>query len=199
MSMIDDKPRSATAIALEATEADEIHQDDFYEALRTDPEITVLLLKPLFERLREANAEILRLRTSGVEGAAVESAVEPPVVLLEGLTDRAEEVLPESPFRIERLPFLIGRASDNPLVHNDLTLEDRTPWQVSRHHVALVFEGGRVGVVDRGSMLGSQVDGHKLGGPKGAPGPVFFEGSEGTLVLGGDKSPYEFHVRIVSR
>jgi CRP-like cAMP-binding protein len=199
MSMIEDSPRSATATAIEATETDEIHHDDFYEALRSDPEVTVMLLKPIFERLREANATILRLSAEGGAAEAVPAQEPPPAVLLEGLTPKAEEALPSNPVRIETFPFRIGRVSHNPLVHNDLTIDDEMPWQVSRHHVVLVFENGRIGVMDRGSTLGASVDGERLGGPKGKPGPIFFEGDEGCLVLGTEKSPFRFQVVIEPR
>lgn len=201
MSMIDDQPRSATATAVEPTEVTEIHHDGFYEALQTDPEVTLLLLKSLFERLREANARVLQLGGEGATPSAAEAAARAgadanPVVLLEGLTEEAEAALPVSPFRIDKLPFRIGRKSRNPLVYNDLTLEDETPWQISRHHVAIVAESGRVGVIDRGSTLGCTVDGRRLGGRGGAPGPIFFAGPGGTLRLGSPTSPYEFRVSI---
>jgi CRP-like cAMP-binding protein len=201
MSMIDDQPRSATATAVELTEVREIHHDGFYEALQTDPEVTLLVLKALFERLREANVTILQLRAEGATAGGAEAAARAggeasPVVLLEGLTREAEAALPASPFRIDKLPVRIGRKSHNPLVYNDLTLEDEMPWQISRHHVAIVTESGRVGVIDRGSTLGCTVDGLRLGGRGGSPGPIFFEGPEGTLRLGSEKSPYEFRVSI---
>jgi CRP-like cAMP-binding protein len=197
MSMIDDKPRSATAVALEDTEVTEIHHDDFYEALQTDPEATIMILKALFERLREANTRYHQLlaRHGGREPSTGDAA--PGVALvLEPVTTEAGAALPEGTVRIDRFPFRIGRVSHNPLVHNDLELPDEMPWQISRHHLAFVIEDGRVGVVDRGSTLGSDVDGVRLGGPSGSAGPVFFSGSEGRLVLGSSKSPYEFRVVI---
>ena len=62
MSMIDDKPRSATVTAIEQTLVREIHRDAFLEGLQTDPEIAVKLLKVLFERLRESHVKILQLQ-----------------------------------------------------------------------------------------------------------------------------------------
>jgi hypothetical protein len=82
------------------------------------------------------------------------------------------------------------------MVYNDLTIEDEMPWQISRNHFAIVTESGRLGVIDRGSTLGCTVDGRRLGGRGGPPGPIFFEGPEGTLRLGNEKSPYEFRVSI---
>src|SRR5438309_9509586 len=54
MSMIDEKPRSATVVAVEKTTVRELHRDQFLQTLQTNPEIGITLLKILFERLREA-------------------------------------------------------------------------------------------------------------------------------------------------
>ena len=97
---------------------------------------------------------------------------------------------------VECLERALTLQPHNPLVHNDLELRDDMPWQISRHHVAFVVSDGKVGVVDRGSKLGTAVDGRRLGGRAGEPGPLFFSSSEGTLLLGNEKSPYEFRVTI---
>ena len=62
--------------------------------------------------------------------------------------------------------------------------------------MAVVVQGGRVGVAARGSSLGCEVDGRRIGGRAGDPGPVFFTGAEGTLRLGKDDSPLEFNVVV---
>jgi CRP-like cAMP-binding protein len=195
MSMIEDTPRSATAVAITPVVADEVHHDDFYQALQTDREIALLLLKSLFERLREANATILQLRSGGAIPVEPVSEAKPPILLIEGLTPEAEQVLPSTPFRVEQYPFRIGRCSHNPLVHNDLEIEDKMPWQISRHHLAFVLEQGRAAVVDRGSTLGTSVDDRRLGGPKGEPGPIFLEG-ESLITLGKSDSPFRFQVIV---
>jgi CRP-like cAMP-binding protein len=206
MSIVDDKPRSATAIALEPTEVTEVHQDEFYEALQTDPQLAITLLKSLFERLREADARLLRVRAE-LEGVVVPAAPPSPplsaprraqpVVHLRALTAEAEMALPEgAEVRIDRFPFRIGRASHNPLVHNELELQDEIPWQISRHHLAFVLEDGRVGIVDRGSHLGSRFGDSRLGGHQVEPGPIFLEPGTTQLVLGSVDSQYQFEVRF---
>jgi CRP-like cAMP-binding protein len=201
MSMIDDKPRSATVTAVEATVVREIHRDGFFESLQTHPEIALHLLKVLFERLREADSTILQLQRANPQAL---SRLQPAsgamptetVVGLEGLTPRATQSLPTVPFQITTFPFRIGRLSRDPLVHNDLMIPDSVPWQISRHHLAFVQHAGRIGLMDRGSTLGSLVDGQQLGGPHGDPGPVFLAGSEATLVLGSKHSPFRYRVVI---
>jgi pSer/pThr/pTyr-binding forkhead associated (FHA) protein len=76
-------------------------------------------------------------------------------------------------------------------------IPDAPPWQISRHHACFVQHHGRIGVVDWGSTLGLSVDGQRLGGAEGSPGPLFFSGPEGTLVLGHQGSPFQFRVVII--
>jgi CRP-like cAMP-binding protein len=203
MGMIDEKPRSATVVAVEETVVRELHRDDFFQILQTHPEIAIHLLKVIFERLREADATILHLYRSHPELAPVQPALlhatlprSGTVVCLEGLTPQASRVLPETPLRITTFPFRIGRLSHDPLIHNDLSIPDTIPLQISRHHLALVKHDGRIGVSDRGSRLGSWVDGQQLGGEGGHPGTHYFTGTEGTLVLGTSLSPFKFKVTI---
>ena len=204
MSMIDDKPRSATVTAVEETVAREIHRDEFFDSLRTDPEISISILKVLFERLRESHVKILQLQQT-----TTRILEDPPKVFhdtpdqsglavsMEGLTPVALDSLPENPFHIKEFPFLIGRKSRDPLSYNDLKIPDSVPLQISRHHMEFIRDGDRIGVSDRGSYLGSIVDGQVLGSDEGSPGPIFFKGSEGTLILGNHKSPFRYKIRII--
>ncbi|MCP4470985.1 MAG: cyclic nucleotide-binding domain-containing protein [Gammaproteobacteria bacterium] len=47
MSMIDEKPRSATVVALEDTVLREVHRDDFSEALKRETDAAVHLLQAI--------------------------------------------------------------------------------------------------------------------------------------------------------
>jgi CRP/FNR family transcriptional regulator, cyclic AMP receptor protein len=205
MGVIDEKPRSATVVAVEETVVRELHRDDLFQNLQEHPEVAISLLKVLFERLREADATILQLYRSHPALVPFQparlGAVPPqstPVVSLQGLTPQASSALPETPFRITAFPFRIGRRCHDPLVHNELSIPDAAPLQISRHHLALIKHDGRIGVADRGSRLGSWLDGRQLGGEGGHPGPLFFTGTEGTLVLGNQFSPFKFHATITT-
>ncbi len=116
------------------------------------------------------------------------------VVEMEPLTALAAASMSQRPLQIEAFPFRIGRLDS--AVQNDLMLADSAPLQVSRNHVALIEEAGRVGVIDVGSRLGASVDGRRLGGAAGSRGPLFFDALEGTLVLGRSSSPFRFQVRV---
>jgi CRP-like cAMP-binding protein len=203
MSMIDEKPRSATITAVTETVVSEVQRDDFFNSFQTDPKVALTLLKVLFERLREADAMILQLQKADPQQGLVSKeplAVIPPraklTITLEGVTPRAAAGLPATPFQITQFPFRVGRQSPDPLVYNDLMIPDSVPLQISRHHLAFIAHEGRVGVVDRGSSLGSWVDGQQLGGPSRLSGPVFFTGSEGILVLGNRDSPFRYRVSL---
>jgi CRP/FNR family transcriptional regulator, cyclic AMP receptor protein len=202
MSMIDEKPRSATVTAVTETLVSEIRRDDFFNSFQTDPKIVLQLLKVLFERLREADARILELQKASPQEALIPEVLpavpawEQPTITLEGVTTRAAAALPTSPFQITQFPFRIGRQSPDPLVYNDLMLPDSVPLQISRHHLAFVQQEGRVGVVDRGSTLGSWVDGQQIGGRSRLAGPVFFSRPEGLLVLGHRDSPFRYRIRL---
>jgi CRP/FNR family cyclic AMP-dependent transcriptional regulator len=200
MSMIDEKPRSATVVAVEKTTVRELHRDEFLQTLQSQPDIAISLLKILFERLREADATILQLHRSHPELVRLPQArsrtASGIVICLEGLTPEANRVLPKVPFEITKFPFRIGRRSSDALVSNDLSIPDSVPMQVSRHHLAFVKENGRIGVSDRGSRMGSRVDEKQLGGDGGYTGTIFFTGAETTLVLGDQTSPFKFRVSI---
>jgi len=217
MSMVDDLPRSATVTAAEETMVREVHRDNLYENLTSNPETMIKLLKGIFERLRLANTTIARLKEELKTGkpetpassvpplfsradrkpqAARAEASSVKTVRIEGLTPRAIESLQDNPSVFTSLPIKIGRRTNDPLVQNHLEIADRDPLQISRHHVSIVQEGDKVGALDRGSHLGASVDEERIGGRKASPGPVFFKGDEGVLVLGTDKSPYRYKITI---
>jgi CRP-like cAMP-binding protein len=202
MSMIDEKPRSATVVAVEETSVREIHRDNFCALMKESPEEFVRFLKVIFERLREANSKVARLQAQTKSGPAPAEAAKPEaaqeqVLCIEGMTQRAIDAMPNSPFYFRSFPLKVGRMSDDPLVNNGLELRDDRPLQISRHHVCIIRENGKLGVYDRGSQLGATVDHERIGGKEANPGPVFFKDDEGTLVLGSKSSPYRFKVKTI--
>jgi hypothetical protein len=135
------------------------------------------------------------LRVLDPRAPALELLPQPsPSVFLEGLTPRAILALPANPLEIKSFPCSIGRL--DPEVGNDLAILDEAPWHLSRNHAALIEQDGHIGVVDRGSKLGSFVEGRRLGGQAGETGPIFFSGNGGTLVMGGANSPFRYAVVV---
>jgi CRP-like cAMP-binding protein len=216
MGLVDDSPRSVSVTAVEETLVREIQRDNILAAMKESPEVLIKLLKDLFERLREANAQLARRQATddGRAGPELSQAPSDPaeargdapipamekriIYAIEGITPRAIEAMSDNPFRFSAFPIKIGRKTNDELVNNHLEILDQDPLQISRHHVSIVLENGKLGVVDRGSQLGALVDGVRVGGKKNGPGPVFFKGDEGILVLGTDSSPYRYKVGIAT-
>jgi CRP-like cAMP-binding protein len=59
MGAIDDKPRSATALAMGPVVCMSVDQEEFMDMLLSRPQESIELLKVLFERLRDANRRLL--------------------------------------------------------------------------------------------------------------------------------------------
>lgn len=68
MSLLDNEPRSATAIALQETELVVLHQRDFLTIVEKRPRVLINLLSVLSARLRKANQQIGNLALHDVYG-----------------------------------------------------------------------------------------------------------------------------------
>ncbi len=135
-------------------------------------------------------------------------AVEPPEagvldVALFGLTPAAAAVLgPARTLEIARLPFRVGRqpvaGESQPLEVNDLQISDTLPFNVSRSHFAIERGPDGVQVRDRGSYLGTIVNGVQIGGHRlVAAGPLVV--GENEVVVGSRMSPFRFGVVVALR
>ena len=67
MGAIEDRPRSATAIAKGPVVCMSVGQKEFLESLLKQPEEAIGLLKILFERLRKANERLAHLEKTGAQ------------------------------------------------------------------------------------------------------------------------------------
>lgn len=68
MALLDNEPRSATAIAVEESELLSLHRTDFQAVLGENPGISAALIKVLSQRLRRANHQISTLALLDVYG-----------------------------------------------------------------------------------------------------------------------------------
>ncbi len=211
MSIIDEKPRSATVTAETKTMVKEIHRDNFVHTFTTNPDISIAVLKSLFERLRQTNIMLARHQHQqrapsqpsdpGAQEVAVNGQPEAAPsaqfnLAIEGISEVAANSLPQNPMPIERLPFLLGRKSRDPLANNHLMIDDDKPWQISRHHLAFIREKGKFGVYDRGSTLGASVNGKRIGGHTAGPGPIFLNNEDNILIIGKEESPYRYKLIV---
>lgn len=114
-------------------------------------------------------------------------------------TRETAKVVPKSGIEIRTFPFRVGRASehesDAPLAINDLGLEDDGPYTVSRTHFSIDQLGGQVVIQDRGSYLGTIVNGRVIGGHQRDGETVLDEG-DNEVIVGRQRSPYRFKVIV---
>lgn len=81
MAMVDERPRSASAQALEVTECEVLTPDNFNELVLSRPEVLIPYMASFFERLRTANDRLrleMRLRAKA-EQAAVAAPTPGPI------------------------------------------------------------------------------------------------------------------------
>lgn len=106
------------------------------------------------------------------------------------------------PLKIEKFPFRIGRggAGENGERHsvfsaNDFLIADHEPYQISRSHCSIEREGDHFFVKDRGSTLGTIINGTTIGVQHSCL-TVDLQAGENTLVLGSARSPYKFKIEL---
>jgi len=168
MGLIEDRPRSATIKALSKVTVRIIDREQFNDLLRVKPAILIPIIKILFERLREASNMLAQRTLEPVKKIKKERAFK---VFLEGQTAEAKKIFDNQKLHVTKFPFLIGRHSLNRdtdvFYHNDLFIEEKEPFVVSRNHLAIDNKAGKIWVVDRGSAFGTIVNGQEIGGKSG--------------------------------
>lgn len=100
---------------------------------------------------------------------------------------------------LDRLPFRIGRRQSGEgadiLSANDLALRDNYPYQISRNHCSIERSGAELIVRDRGSTLGTILNGQTMGTESEHMALPLQQGAN-KLVLGGEDSPFQFNVLV---
>jgi hypothetical protein len=162
MGLLEERPRAASAQALEAVTVDVVSRDEFTNLLLRDPPRTMEILRVLFERLRTMNERI-------TEQAALvpDEPLDAPSVRLFPLTAETRTVLPESGISVVRFPLRVGRLppqAATALCFNDLEFPDSTPYVLSLNHFAVDHTEDGFVVRDRGSQYGTVVNGFRIGG-----------------------------------
>lgn len=181
--LISEKPRNRDAIALEATTLRRIDGSTLSETVREDPDSAVIVLRAMLERLRGDK----RLRPRPGQKR----------IQLTALTPESEAALGNHEQSIQALPCRIGRLSEEHIGLNEIQLKDEKPFQVSRTHLVICEEGGKVVIYDRGSSLGTWIRGQCLGGPSAFDGPIIVGEEPCELTLGHNDSPIRFSIKLV--
>lgn len=208
MAMIDEKPRSASVVALEDCELLVVTRERFVEVMRERPEALVPYLRSLFERLRVAN-QLAAAALAAPEAQPAPRGARPAAALLptrlrvtiEAATEELRQAIDRDRLTITRFPFKVGRPSTlgalDIFTSNDLYVRDEAPYIVSRNHFAIDAQGARLVVIDRGSRLGTVVNGQPIG-LAGGPTSAALRMGENQVVIGPARSPYVFRVRVES-
>jgi CRP-like cAMP-binding protein len=193
MSLVDDKPRSATIVALEDTEVRVITRDRFESILEQNPRAVLPLLKQVFQRVRYLNQMVTAFCGQASTGT-VELAAQP--LRLRAVTAEAERGMQGKEIDITKIPFQIGRFSKASVFgSNDLDIQDTEPYRVSRCHCLITIVDNEYYVVDTVSSSGTTVDGNKIGGREEQK-RVVLESGKHRIALGGEESPYVFDLVV---
>lgn len=210
MALITERPRSATVTALEEVEAAVVDPEGFNQLIREQPEFIFPILRVLFERLRTVT-EALASHEAAAPAATVPEAAAPTVtgrgaparpsrperIVLASTTREAQEALGGQSLEVQTMPFRIGRQDEmgdsDVLSLNDLYITDTRPYKVSRNHCMLNRIDDELIVIDRGSALGTVVNGKRIGGDR-ARGRAALAAGENEVILGTGSSPYKFTV-----
>ncbi len=199
MGLIDEKPRSASARAVGTIVLTSIYQEEFVETLFESPERAMKFLGVFFERLRQLTSRVnqneldsiqcLSSNTNSKEHRVTffpANRIEYPNIPKEGI------VILDFPFRVGRQSTRSERFSVNV---NDLFIDDREPYNISKNHLSIERDGDDYKLIDRGSFHGTIVNGKILGGKRNE-GQCILEKSKNKIILGKKDSPYHFFVEI---
>ena len=214
MSLIDDKPRSASATAVTDCRTEVFDEANFNERVLGDPGNLHLYLTTVFDRLRRTGALLQQLLnrqgTNGTGPATVEALLggtsrdasngaHTSALHLTSLYEKTGWKGKRIDVEVTKFPFRIGRASDGhgptPLAPNDLTIADGKPFHISRNHC--IIEKSRDGLVvrDFGSTVGTIVNGIPIGTAFESFVAPLHPG-ENTVILGGEDGPHHFIVQV---
>lgn len=197
MGLVDERPRVLTARAISETRVAKISRSEFVDLILHKPEEAFRYLRMFFERLRAMN---MRVSHDGKASQPKIAGKHDFAVTLMPKTPATNAIVPAKGVEIKRFPFRVGRSSsrsDDPLEVNDLILPDTPPYNVSRNHFSIEKSGDRILIHDRGSFLGTIVNGKTIGGHHHAASTELKEG-ENEIVAGSHHSPFRFRI-IVSK
>ena len=216
MGLITDRPRSATATAIEATTVESIDEGIFEQSILRHPERLHAYLSTLFHRIRTTDVLLQREIARRSDGSADAKKTAAAMLSTPGGKKRGGAAMPlakplilraastyhghPDPVEITKLPFRMGRAFAESGValfaRNDLSIPDEQPYQVSRNHCEIDRdENGALIVRDRGSTLGTVVNGATIGLNESAMVAALKNG-ENVLILGVAEGPHHFTLTV---
>ena len=195
MGLVEDQPRSATVTALEDVQSAVLNRDSFNDLFGKNPKVLLPIIKALFERLRTANRMLMSKEVPDiVEPDECEYPNDIESIILSGLNESSAEALNGGDMNISKFPFKVGRKHEiddvDVLSDNDLYLQDFPPFNVSRNHFQIDKVEGRYVVIDRGSRLGTIVNGKRINVQS------VLKMGENEIIVGQKVSPFTFKLAI---
>lgn len=196
MGLVDERPRSAGARALNDLALRLIDRDQFIDMLYHDPAAAVPVIKILFERLRQMNDRYLETleRLPSTELIPVDFQVS-----ILPLTPTVSDAISVEGTTITQFPFRVGRepvsSESSPLDWNDLAFPDHVPFNMSLNHFALERTERGMTVRDRGSRFGTIVNGTKIGGLTRKNAMTLAIGNN-EIIAGRADSPFRFRIVV---
>jgi CRP-like cAMP-binding protein len=198
MGLVDERPRSLTALALSETRVAKISRDEFIDLILHQPEEAFNYLRMFFERLRAMNMRVAH--SDELPKSKVGKPKEFTIMVLPKNELTATAIAADG-LQITRFPFRIGRNSirnEDPLEINDLLLPDKKPFNVSRNHFSIEKSSEAVYIHDRGSYLGTIVNGKVIGGHHHGAWTTLNEG-ENEVIAGSSHSPFRFRIDVSAK
>ncbi|MCB1278764.1 cyclic nucleotide-binding domain-containing protein [Prosthecobacter sp.] len=201
MGMIMDRPRSATVTAIENTTVETIGEGDFEQQIVQRPERLHVYLATLFERIRKTDLLLTTTTNATVPLTPKARPAKEPVFRVKLRSNYTDTGFNHEPVEktITKLPFRIGRAyfdtAVSALARNDLSIEESAPYQLSRNHCEIDFEHGHFILRDRGSKLGSWVNGEHVSVDAGCITSLLKTG-ENKIIFGNGDSPHRYTITI---
>ncbi|NNE68654.1 MAG: cyclic nucleotide-binding domain-containing protein [Pyrinomonadaceae bacterium] len=193
MGLIDERPRNFTARAVTAAQIRSIDRAGFVELIKSDPDEAFRYLRMFFERLRAMNVRFVHSKEKKKDIRVAKTNYK---VRMFPDSKTAESYVPSAGLVIESFPYRVGRASKHdPLDVNDLTLTDKVPYNVSRNHFSIEKTDQGVYIHDRGSFVGTIVNGDIIGGHHRDAWTALNEGIN-EVVAGSRTSAFRFRVEV---
>ncbi|MBT3168579.1 MAG: cyclic nucleotide-binding domain-containing protein [Candidatus Cloacimonetes bacterium] len=197
-----EKPYRFTAVAVTDVEIDIIDPRIFTELYESE---NAEFIKPILLSL----AEEIRFYESKLEGKggfvrdiiATAKRSEKKILTLIPTTSKAKRMLRNlDRIVISHFPFKIGRhsrrRSDKLFHRNDFYLSDYSPYSVSRSHFAITKKDNDYYFLDRGSHLGTLVNGERIGG-RGKRTRVSLSEKENSIIIGSVEAKIRFKLEIL--
>ncbi len=194
MGLVEDQPRSATVVAIEDVQLAVLSRDNFNDLFGKNPKVLLPIIKALFERLRTVNRMLMSKEAPDIVEPDEYKSPHDTELTISGFNASSLDALGGGEMSISKFPFKVGRKHEiddvDVLSDNDLYLQDFPPFNVSRNHFQIDKVEGRYVVIDRGSRLGTIVNGKRI------DAQTVLNMGANKIIVGQKISPFAFKLEI---